>query len=61
MTASSNMNYVSTLKLKCSLFQAKDFETFIVQTEERVRQFLNDWPLDDFRPKQYRASGPAFR
>lgn len=46
------MKYVSALKLKCSLCQAKDFETFIVQKEADVLFFLNEAPLEFFRPKE---------
>jgi hypothetical protein len=49
---SGNMKPVSELKLKCSLCQAKDFETFVVQREADVLFFLNEAPLDFFRPKK---------
>lgn len=48
---SGNMKYVSALKLKCSLCQAKDFETFIMLREADVLFFLNEAPLEFFRPK----------
>ncbi len=48
---SGNMKEVSALRLVCSLCQAKDFETFIVQKEADVLFFMNEAPLEFFRPK----------
>ena len=53
------MKAVSELRLKCSLCQAKDFETFIMLREADVLFFLNEAPLEFFRPKD-KKDGPEF-
>jgi len=54
-----NMKELSSLKLKCSLCLAKDFETFIFQKEADVLFFVNKAPLELFRPKT-ETEGPEF-
>jgi hypothetical protein len=57
---SGNMKELSELRLKCSLCQAKDFEMFIVQREADVLFFLNEAPLEFFRPKAAKGAGLEF-
>lgn len=51
------MKELYTLKLKCSLCQAKDFEAYVVQSPEQVQKFLIGEPLENMGERIYRGGG----